>query len=426
MQSSRRMTLVMLVVAVGAVACGGSEAVDDSAAASIAPTAEPAATTPPRSDPLPTDVAVTDVPRTDPPSTDVPTSEPVTSDPENVASPLGDPFAIERTSMRELLGRLPEAVRDDNPDDRFLEISLGDFDAASELAGLTRPAVTDVDASGQWLFDLFDRGLSLDGPRVVAPAGWSRTSEEFADLVGYSPFAIRTFAMANAGQGAISVISGDLPLSPDLIDIGNGVVSLGEGEDHTNGLDNVTAASPDGRPVRFAARGDLVAGSYVTPVVEAWASGEAPTLADDGLLASLADALDSFGAVSAQMMAGSFSPPPGAWDDVPGEPAPPISVPFDAVGIGTSAVDGRLATAIVYAFADDELAESARAEIEDHWRNDILISTGQVPVSEVVYVRSVVQEGSTVVVVALPTEKTGSRNFAYELLLRGEPLFSHV
>lgn len=163
--------------------------------------------------------------------------------------------------------------------------------------------------------------------------------------------------------------TGDLELSDQLVPLGDGIVSVGTGDDGEASPETRTDLRPVGRPLRLAADGDAVAFSLSTPTIAAWLERDSgTTLADDPRFAAVAAALDDAGSVAAEISSLDFTRSSG---DLPGEP--PVAddeyVPggFGVVGIGMVPHADRASNAMVYLFDDEAAAAESVDPLETSW-----------------------------------------------------------
>ncbi len=350
-----------------------------------------------------------------------------------VASAIGcsgsDDSTSGATSMASLLARLPLAALDDPEGSRSdtIQISLGDTLAAAELTGFPRPDIDDLDASIRWYVDVAGSGpieqggtgYSFDGPDFPPFSTALGFADEIEDELGFSPFAIDSYATVFGPPTQIAVFAGDLPLAGDLVDVGDGIVSAGDGDDLQIDPENRTAIRPLGRPHRMAESDGLVAISLSTPLIEAWLAG-GESLADDHDLAVAAEALDAAGSVVGTLVMSSFE----AVDVGDDAPTSPIDVPFSVVGIGTAEIDDAPGNVIVYVFDTADDAEEVLPVIDNGWRNGFLVTVNQ-PITDSFDIVSVEQDDRVVVITANVTDSATTRR-PLEMLIRAEPLFTHT
>jgi hypothetical protein len=156
------------------------------------------------------------------------------------------------------------------------------------------------------------------------------TAEEFADVAGWSVLDVDTFVEQATPPTTFSVVTDDFAgnaLADDLVETDDGIVSDKDGEDFEVDLDDITALSKVGQPVRLAQDGDRIALSTSTPTVRAWLDGK-PSLAETSRSPPWQMLLDGRDVMSAVLTRATGGEGP-ATSDIPGEP-------FDAVGIGWS------------------------------------------------------------------------------------------
>ncbi len=339
------------------------------------------------------------------------------------ASDGRDPEPGTLTSM---LARIPLAAAEAaaEADTGMLQVSIVDVNAASVLAGLDRPSPSDVEASLEWLSTLTlgqTAGSGGSGFAITLPQFPDPSRAAFVDEVrteiGFSIIDIDRSIALTALPVEFAVVEGsEIALAPTLSET-DGILSAGTGEDYRIDVEARTAARPLGRPLRLATLDGLVAASRSTPLVEAWLAG-GPTLADDPELSSVTAALDTAGTVDGHVFVDSFAPFVGGEVPSMGLPAR-----FGAVGIGTTAIDGRPASAMVYVFADEASAEASLGPLERAWREG-MVETSAVPVSDLFTVSSAERIGRSVLIVATVSDEITSRR-PLMLLIQRNPLFTN-
>lgn len=255
-------------------------------------------------------------------------------------------------------------------------VRIADVDAATEAAGLERPDDPgDEAATAQWLAPLTGQ-RSQDGYAPIPlflPELTVRSTlnlAEFDDLAGWSLVDVASYADIPEAPGRFTVIAGDVDddTLAHLPEVGDGVRTVGEGEDGRGDLSGRNAVQSTGAPVRMAQRDGQLAASDSTAVVKDWLSGPSEPLTTDPTVDSLADALDEAGSVSALMSVGhDFSADSQPVSEQSFGPLPPSD--FDAVALGWSADDDEPVVTIAYHFADEAAAsdsvESLREVFED-------------------------------------------------------------
>jgi len=319
--------------------------------------------------------------------------------------------------MSELLASIPLSAVSAADGVTAVQIVLGDISTAGREAGVSVPDESNGD---EVFFGLLDSGFLIDGPTSLF-AG-RRDMSAIADEIGFSVGDVETHASVAAPQ-RFDVFSGDIALASELVEVADGVVSAGTGDDFTRDPDQVTELRLDGVPYRFAENDDFVAMGRNTSTVQDFSAGGSSVSEDRPDLAAAADTLDTIESVSAFLFAGngfSFAFGPES------SQTPASSEPFSVLGFGSSAVDGDLVYGIVYVFVDDASAERALAGIDDAWRDGELVNSFDepTPVGDVYDVRTVERVGNTVLVRAAPVGEGLSFRIV-DLALREEPLVAH-
>lgn len=254
-------------------------------------------------------------------------------------------------------------------------VRVVDLDAATEAAGLKRPTDLDPESISAWMAPL--SGQQSDGsyapvlapmPELTNPK-FGLKAQEFHDIAGWSTVDISSYAEVIDRPRSFASLTGDFDDSTldHLPEVGDGVRTVGEGEDGEGDLARTTVVQPTGAPVRMAQRDGRLGGSSSTAAVEDWLDGPEMPLSDDPTMSSLADALDEQDAVSAQFaVGGDFSAgttlrTPRAADHV--GPLPEHA--FDAVAIGWLEPDGGPRLVVAYHFSDEGAAESSVDPIKE-------------------------------------------------------------
>lgn len=255
-------------------------------------------------------------------------------------------------------------------------VRVADVDAATEAAGLERPDDPgDADATAQWLAPL--TGMpSRDGYAPVPlllPEPTTNSMHkmaEFDDIAGWSLVDVASYADIPEVPAPFTYIAGDVDEDTlaHLPEVGDGVRTVGEGQDRDHRLSETTPVQTTGAPVRMAQRDGQLAVSASTDAVKDWLTGPSEPITADPTISNLAGALDEAGAVSALMAmghdfsVGSFPAPAEAYGPLP-------RAEYDAVALGWSADEGKPVVTIVYHFADPATAsdsvESLRAVFEN-------------------------------------------------------------
>lgn len=355
-----------------------------------------------------------------------------TAGPDTEALSTGDDYSV--------LGALAEVPAAAGKE----EILLGTADLveASRAAGLTRPESAEGrDGIADWIGPLTG-GVGADRMHapVMVPLGsllrqhvMAPTSEVASEL-GWSLLDADAFVEVGPPPDSFVVAIGEgIGPADGLPEVTEGVVTAGEGEDHSTDLGNVTAARPTGAPLRMAGVEDKVAASNTTSLVKDWLS-EGETLAADPTLAAVAGALDEADVVSAVIERGRSM---SLVDVLAGRMATPEQVaavqatydglvpadPFTAVGIGFGVDDGRARVTVAFHFADDAGAAAAVPVFERQYEEANLLRTGS-PVSEVFELLGATADGPLVVLELAPVEGR-SVHLVYEQLLTGDLPFVH-
>lgn len=284
-------------------------------------------------------------------------------------------------SLREAITEVPLEVLSEGA-----LISWADVDAATEVAGLVRPPADDVDALVAWAMALSndaDSVVSVPFPETVQLVRL-RSVEEFAAELGWSLADVDAFIELHHPPARFFVAAGDLTTDGDGVsELGDGVVTAGEGDDLESALDAATAARPLGRPLRLAEADGLLAASLQTGPLETWLAGDGERLDAEPGIAAVAAALDRSGAVAAAVVVRSVHLP---WA-------------HDVAGVGWSVDDGDPVITIALHLTGDDHDEAAAALEE-------ALAEGQtrtgLPLRDVLAVRDVAVEDEVLVLTAAP------------------------
>lgn len=269
----------------------------------------------------------------------------------------------EESTIRAGLAQLPQPEGDE------YTVRVVDLDAATEAAGLERPTELDPESLAAWVAPLSGQPSDGSYAPVVAPmpeltnptAGMK--AQEFHDIAGWSTVDISSYAEVVDRPQSFASLTGNFDDSTldHLPEVGDGVRTVGEGEDGEGDLTGTTVVQPTGAPVRMAQRDGRLGGSSSTAAVEDWLDGPEVPLSDESTMSSLADALDEQGAVSAQFaVGGDFSA--GTTLGTPRATARVGPLPehaFDAVAIGWLVPDGGPRLVVAYHFSDEGAAASS-------------------------------------------------------------------
>ena len=282
-------------------------------------------------------------------------------------------------------------------------IQTAHLELASEAAGLDRPAAPDGVA--EWLAPVVGQSSAGDPAPVFVPlAGLFNAPrlgdhDEFAEELGWSLADVDWFVEQATPPHTYTVVGGDFDassLAPHLIDVGNGVHSAGEGEDHAVDIAGATVARPTGVPLRLAVSDGRIAAGPATVVIGRWAAGAMDTYADHAELTAVAAALDDANVVSAMLVTGatlSLSELP-----VPGDTSQLQSLlpagPFETVGIGWSAADDAGTITVAYHFPSADDATAALPAFESVLSEGTLLSG--TPVSRLLGLEDAASDGPVV------------------------------
>lgn len=353
----------------------------------------------------------------------------------------------EAVTAAEGAGFTVSAALADLPEDRAWQtVGVVDLSAAAEATGveLSKEDLTWRSAlfAGFPLEDLADTPredltyapVFATAPQLLDRAIQSDVSGQLPESVGWSPLAVTSYAYQTGGSiGTTEFVVVDGPFPDDalvgLTDLGDGVWTLGEGEDGqmlTEG--EGMAIDTLGRPVRMAQHDQQIAFSTVTAPVRAWADGGGSTAADLPELAEPATVLDGAGAITA------FFALPRPYDPIgltvgPGSSPEEIeefhetweeqlvSAPFSSIAIGH---DGEGTATIVYRFVAAEGAEEAAPQIESLLAGDTF--DGSRSLSEAIVVESVEVQDNLVVVTGTRPQAVGW-SVLHQMVVVGEPPF---
>lgn len=317
------------------------------------------------------------------------------------------------------------------PSDASYPIAVGDLAAGVQALGLEAPVT--AEEKQDW-----GRALSVPSPGSAVTFMLPRdlttalSLEEEPEL-GFDLTQVTSWAEVGFGPDA-QVLTGDFDedtLSPDLINIGDGVRSAGEGEDLYSNLEQRTALRPLGQPLRVGQDGDRIMLSSTTRTVANWLGGLGPTLAEDPGVLETADQLDAVGAISGYFL---VDPSGGAGiESLVSASASPeeakrrlaemkqwsITQPFGVIAVGTVLEGTSARDVVVYHFGSESAAATAHEQVERAWADGLLLSGA--PVAELFTVHEARAEGATVVVL-LDRAEAGSDALTRMLVSREAPL----
>lgn len=271
-------------------------------------------------------------------------------------SPASSAPAGEVTSLGSLLSVAPAI----DAGEGAVYLTYGDLDAVSELLGVARPRDAGDDEIVHWAM-----GLTLDAsddgsqvavamlPRLATVSG-ARSAEMAAEL-GWNLGDVAAFLEISALPEEVTLVTGDVSVDDlDAVAPRSGDLwQVGEGDDFSAQIDQVSPVRPTGAPLHLAWRDGVVAVSRSTAAATAFAAGSPTLLESEPALAAVAApliALDPHGALLGR---------PGEAGDW-----------YDAWALG-QAVDGEQRIGMfVYHPAADVTAEALAAAVEERLAAD--------------------------------------------------------
>lgn len=324
------------------------------------------------------------------------------------------------------LAEIPAELLDGN-----VWVTIADVDAAVALAGVRaqiahHPDDLRIETLAEWIGPI--TGLPIDRnatPPTFAPVfvpfpaalpvQFLQLAEETAAQTGWSIADVSSFAAVDVFPGPFAVIRGDFDdttLSPTLTDVGDGIVSLGAGDELAPDMDNRNALNAIGVPVRMAQRDGAIALSASTSSVASWLAGPAASAADVPSLAAIAAELDAADARSAVF--GPMSPLDPSFllrPDVSAadaeelvaaltEQALPATVTDVGIGWGVDA-DGRGFVVLAYFTLGD--AATAATQLETLFATGDSLTTGR-PLAELLTLDEVRTGDATVTAILRPVD----------------------
>lgn len=336
-------------------------------------------------------------------------------------------------SVQNALERLPD------PDPSApVTIAVGDVDAAAELIGLDRDGdVADDRPITYQLSVNFEGdnaraflplpGMVADDPDSAAELGWGYNDiGQFAEVV-------------SRGSGPVTFVTAFQPRegaelgTEEMTEVGDGVFTIGEGEDLETNFEETSRLRPTGWPLRAGEAEGQTYLSGSTPLVRRALDGETDLGEDEGLVA-IAERLDehevygayllvrsTFGLDPARIL-GPGTDPSDAAALLEALAEDAVQQPFTGAGVGWAVEDDTPVAVVVYDFGSTEAAEQAVAGVESVWAQGTL-STGQ-RVSDLVTVREVAAQDATVSVV-LDYEEPTSAYRLMQWLEAGDTPFMH-
>jgi hypothetical protein len=333
-------------------------------------------------------------------------------------------------SFRERLELLPASVIDDPG---TVIVAMADLDRAAQLAGVERPAdASDVDAVRAYVQAV--TGIAgVDAPEPASVAALTPETahverlaqvDEFDDQLGWSIADVSWFAEVQVPPNTFMVAGGDVDearLTEAMGERRDGIWRLG-GEDGEVDFTSVSAARPLGESLRSAlVDGRLIVGRSTPPVVDA-VDGDGPTLADDDVLRSLAQAMDDPGAYSVLLTAGgSYGVDPRA--ALAGLEDQVLPQPFRGVAGGLASEDGVPVVLLAYVHDSAAAAEANADALGGLLEKGHTLLTGE-PWSNLLTAGEIGTDGS-MLVARLGLAEQGNPQIAYDLLVNRDALVTH-
>ncbi|MEM9747396.1 MAG: hypothetical protein AAF945_11940 [Actinomycetota bacterium] len=283
----------------------------------------------------------------------------------------------------------------------FVEVT--DLSAVAEVRGLDAPAPgRDAGDVVRWMGDLTLAREPAPGEVLTVPLRPAPlfldvvgAAEDLREAIGIDPGAIETLVSVTAQLSEFSVVAGPHEPAGGLVEVGGGVLTLGEGDDNEIAPDRSDDLRLLGRPWRVGAGDGSLAVSLSTPAIEAWLAG-GETARDDDDLVDVARALDDRDVLSAFIVDGRFLESaallaPDPFDDDGGPnpfDEPRIDESFDLVGMGPAVVDGDVRYVVAYLFDDAGEADDAVASVEAVWAGATSV-VERTPISDIATVDSI-------------------------------------
>jgi hypothetical protein len=317
-------------------------------------------------------------------------------------------------SVRGALAEVPTAA----VGDELTEIRTADLAAATEQLDLERPAAAaDFEAVWEWLAPLTGvasgEGADPEFAPLFIPLGevfnyrQLREISEYDEALGWSLVDVDAYVEYSTPPRTFAVVTGDFDdatLSPELVEVSDGIVSYGDGDDGEVNPEEPNAVDRVGRPLRLAQDGDRIAASLMTALVAEWVAGPDETLADDDALSSVADALDDADVVAAVLTSvegglqylggGTLTPAQLARIEQQVEQQVPAA-PYDAVGFGWGIDGGEAMITVAYHFSSDDEASDAVDSFELLYTEGVSLVSRQ-PISDLVTLEDVTADGDIV------------------------------
>ncbi len=318
-------------------------------------------------------------------------------------------------SVVALLAQVPESAVEDV---RSVTVVFGDLDAASVAAGVRRPDPAkplDDTEIRNWAGAI--QGFTPAGgdkpssvimvsPEFLGSRGYALSAELVAEI-GFSLLDVHSFIEYQNVPSSFTVFRADVGAQGLTQAMGvptNNRWKLG-GADGDFGV-APSAARRVGESLRIGARDGFIGISRTSAPITAWLEPSVKTLVNDPALAAIAKQLDGAKVYSAwvskrdRSVGDSGNP---AVADVRAKGW--LLQPFDAVGLGSSLVDGHPVATLVYHHASTAEAKAkANGEILARLFAQGLSSESQEPFAQFVSVKDITVDGVTVIVTLLPKD----------------------
>lgn len=337
-------------------------------------------------------------------------------------------------SVAASLERLPDMNVSDG-----VTIQVGDLDAAADHLGLERVG------DGEDLLRAVSMAPEEGEMSVYVPipaALRNNVPSSVSEELGWGVGEVAQFAEATLMGGPLDFVLAAEPRDGAelgvgaAIDLGDGVFTLGEGQDRELNPEERTALRPLGSPLRLVERDDWTYLTNVTPLAGTVLNSER-RLADDDLLAGIAEQLDEQGVYAASIVAHlDFSGLPTAVAIPPTDMDPDewialveeihgsmLTQPIRGVGLGYVAEDGRAPIVVVYAFGSEDSANTAGPELRTLW-DEAEDLTGR-PYAAYLTVIDQTQDGAYVTLTLEPVDRFPLARVE-SMLLNRELVFSHL
>jgi hypothetical protein len=327
-----------------------------------------------------------------------------------------------------LLGSLPVPSEQDEP----VVVAYGDLARAAEIAGVEPPSdPSDQEAVLRYVNAVTGGPVPDDGeggeegedgptssspvaavPPSVAHAERAVDIEEFADDVGWTILQVDRFIERQNLPDAVTVLDGRFDrdsLDDALGETEDGAWVAGDGEAGALNPDEATAARPLGEPLWLSLDDQrlVVTRSAEDMAAARDADGGEGTLADDAVLAALADALDEEAVYTALLHDGPLESAPGGREASPEQRE---ELCDEALAEGPAGVASGLADddgpVIVLALVHDDpdAAEANAAAIERMVEEGVSFLTAE-PWSERLTLDEVTADGAVTVARLRPLEQ---------------------